>query len=41
MLIQADLSFVKLIEITDMVLRPTCTDGDALTVRKALSWVNL
>jgi len=36
MLIQADLSFVKLVEITDMVLRPTCTDGDALTVREAL-----
>lgn len=36
MLVQADLSFVKLIEKTDIVLRPTCTDGDAVTVREAL-----
>jgi len=31
-----ELSFVKLIEQSDIVLRPTNTDGDALTVREAL-----
>ena len=36
MLVHADLSFVKLIKYSDLVLRPTCTDGDALTVREAL-----
>jgi glycosyltransferase involved in cell wall biosynthesis len=36
MLVHADLSFVKVIEKADIVLRPTCTDGDALTVREAL-----
>ena len=30
------LSFVKLINHADIVLRPTCTDGDALTIREAL-----
>ena len=30
------LSFVKLINQADIVLRPTCTDGDALTIREAL-----
>jgi glycosyltransferase involved in cell wall biosynthesis len=30
------LSFVKLIEISDIVLRPTNTDGDSLTVREAI-----
>jgi glycosyltransferase involved in cell wall biosynthesis len=32
----ANLSFVKLINDADIVLRPTCTDGDALTIREAL-----
>ena len=32
----ASLSFVKLINDADIVLRPTCTDGDALTIREAL-----
>jgi glycosyltransferase involved in cell wall biosynthesis len=36
LLINESLSFVKLIEKTDIVLRPTNTDGDALTVREAL-----
>lgn len=36
LLINEKLSFVKLIERTDIVLRPTNTDGDALTVREAL-----
>lgn len=35
-LINEKLSFVKLIEKTDIVLRPTNTDGDALTVREAI-----
>ena len=30
------LSFVRLISQSDIVLRPTCTDGDALTIREAL-----
>jgi len=36
LLINEKLSFVKLIEKTDIILRPTNTDGDALTVREAL-----
>ncbi len=36
LLINEKLSFVKLIESADIVLRPTNTDGDALTVREAL-----
>jgi hypothetical protein len=36
LLLNEKLSFVKLIELTDIVLRPTNTDGDALTVREAL-----
>lgn len=35
-LINEKMSFVKLIEQSDIVLRPTNTDGDALTVREAL-----
>jgi glycosyltransferase involved in cell wall biosynthesis len=30
------LSFIKLIEISDVVLRPTNTDGDSVTVREAI-----
>jgi len=33
---EAPLSFIKLIIHTDIVLRPTNTDGDALTVREGL-----
>lgn len=33
---EAPLSFIKLIMNTDIVLRPTNTDGDALTVREGL-----
>ena len=36
LLINERLSFVKLIERSDVVVRPTNTDGDALTVREAL-----
>lgn len=36
LLINERLSFVKLVEQCDVVLRPTNTDGDALTVREAL-----
>ena len=36
LLVNERLSFVKLIENSDIVLRPTNTDGDALTVREAL-----
>lgn len=36
LLINERLSFVKLIEKANIVLRPTNTDGDALTVREAL-----
>ncbi|MEO7524384.1 MAG: hypothetical protein ABIT58_09840 [Ferruginibacter sp.] len=36
MLISEKLSFVRLIENTDIVIRPTNTDGDALTVREAI-----
>lgn len=35
-LLQENLSFVKLISESDMVLRPTNADGDALTVREAI-----
>jgi glycosyltransferase involved in cell wall biosynthesis len=33
---EAPLSFIKLVQKSDMVLRPTNTDGDALTVREGL-----
>jgi len=36
LLISEELSFVNLIKQSDIVLRPTNTDGDALTVREAL-----
>jgi len=36
MLVNTELSFVKLIECSDIVVRPTNTDGDALTIREAL-----
>lgn len=36
LLINESLSFSKLISFSDIVLRPTNTDGDALTVREAL-----
>ena len=36
LLINENLSFVRLIEQSDIVLRLTNTDGDALTVREAL-----
>lgn len=36
MLISEKLSFVRLIEKADIVIRPTNTDGDALTVREAI-----
>lgn len=36
MLISEKLSFVRLIENADIVVRPTNTDGDALTIREAL-----
>jgi glycosyltransferase involved in cell wall biosynthesis len=36
LLISEKLSFVRLIENADIVIRPTNTDGDALTVREAL-----
>lgn len=36
LLLNENLSFVRLIEQADIVLRPTNTDGDALTVREAL-----
>lgn len=35
-LINDKLSFVKLMELSDIVVRPTNTDGDSLTVREAL-----
>jgi hypothetical protein len=35
-LINESISFVKLIQISDIVLRPTSTDGDALTIREGL-----
>ncbi|HZL08491.1 MAG TPA: hypothetical protein VFC65_00720 [Prolixibacteraceae bacterium] len=35
-LLNEDFSFVKLIELSDIVLRPTLTDGDALTIREAI-----
>jgi phenylacetate-CoA ligase len=36
LLLNEELSFVKLITYSDIVLRPTNTDGDALTIREAL-----
>jgi glycosyltransferase involved in cell wall biosynthesis len=36
LLLNENLSFVRLIEQADIVLRPTNTDGDALTIREAL-----
>lgn len=36
LLVNEKLSFVKLIEYADIVLRPTNTDGDALTIREAI-----
>jgi len=36
MLMNEPLSFVKLIEASDIMIRPTQTDGDALSVREAL-----
>lgn len=35
-LVPKPISFIKLIKLSDIVLRPTLTDGDALTVREAL-----
>ncbi len=35
-LVPEPISFIKLIKLSDIVLRPTLTDGDALTVREAL-----
>lgn len=35
-LVPKPISFIKLIKLCDIVLRPTLTDGDALTVREAL-----
>lgn len=36
LLLNKNLSFVKVIEQSDVVVRPTLTDGDALTIREAL-----
>ncbi len=36
LLVNENLSFVKLIERSDIVVRPTNTDGDALTIREGL-----
>jgi hypothetical protein len=36
LLINENLSFARLIDYSDIVLRPTNTDGDALTIREAL-----
>lgn len=36
LLINGVIPFVRLIEISDIVLRPTNTDGDALTIREAI-----
>ncbi len=33
---RTDLSFVRLVEAADVMIRPTLTDGDALSVREAL-----
>lgn len=35
-LINDKLSFVKIIQLSDIILRPTNTDGDALTIREGL-----
>ncbi|MDP4208596.1 MAG: hypothetical protein Q8928_07260 [Bacteroidota bacterium] len=36
LLTEQNVSFVRIIEYSDVVLRPTITDGDALTIREAL-----
>lgn len=36
LLLNEELSFVRLITYSDIILRPTNTDGDALTIREAL-----
>lgn len=36
LLLNEELSFVQLITFSDIILRPTNTDGDALTIREAL-----
>lgn len=36
LLINEKLSFVKVIQLSDIVLRPTNTDGDAITIREGL-----
>jgi glycosyltransferase involved in cell wall biosynthesis len=36
LLCNVQMSFVRLIEMADMVVRPTNTDGDALTIKEAL-----
>lgn len=36
LLMNESISFVKLMEVADIVLRPTLTDGDSLSVREAL-----
>jgi len=36
LLINERLSFVKVIQLSDIILRPTNTDGDALTIREGL-----
>jgi glycosyltransferase involved in cell wall biosynthesis len=35
LLVNQSMSFVSLIQDCDIVIRPTCTDGDALTIREA------
>lgn len=39
LLVQEPISFVRLIQISDIILRPTNADGDALTIREGL-WFN-
>lgn len=39
LLIQEPISFIRLIQLSDIILRPTNSDGDALTVREGL-WLN-
>lgn len=36
MLVNDSLSFIKIIQLSDIVLRPTNTDGDAVTIREGL-----
>jgi glycosyltransferase involved in cell wall biosynthesis len=36
LLMNESISFVKLMEVADIMLRPTLTDGDSLSVREAL-----